>query len=501
MATGLIAKITHGSNPGQILRYAMQRRHQPEIIGGNLTGTTPVEMTAELNHSLALQPQARGKLVWHSSLSFGETNLNNNQIADIAIDYLSAMGFDLERTQYTLIRHNDTGHHHAHLIASRVYLDGGIRRVPDWEFKESCKLCRTLEAKHGLAIDTSPERLVKARTKNEREYTARTGDPSIRQQIRQLVHTAATTAQGSTFSDYIDALQQQGIEIKANISPSTARVNGISYSLNGNPMKGSDIGKAYSWQGIQRQFKITYDHQKDLDKLSRSGERTEEPDTTQTQNSSPDFERIRSDFTSITERNSDDTYSQTGIGERAKAARQTAPNNRKEQQQFDQSKPTINSERKTDRANSNPSTNRPQRDSKLTPRSETISIQHPNFNYIKERFIALSDSGSNRTIDPTDSEQAADNVPLNLDRSHHPLRDILDTDGKCEDRDNSEDSTSTRSDRKPAKSVETHSSQSPAQIEQIEEKSAEIEHPKPKTQQTPKPQPKPVSTRNLDLGR
>ena len=498
MATGLIAKITHGSNPGQILRYAMQSRHQPEIIGGNLTGTTPVEMTAELNHSLALQPQARGKLVWHSSLSFGQTNLNNNQIADIAIDYLSAMGFDLERTQYTLIRHNDTEHHHAHLIASRVYLDGDIRRVPDWEFKASCKLCRTLEAKHGLAIDTSPERLVKARTKNEREYTARTGDPSIRQQIRQLVHTAATTARGSTLSDYIDALHHQGIEIKANISPSTARVNGISYSLNGNPMKGSDIGKAYSWQGIQRQFKITYDHQKDLDKLSRSGERTEEPDTTQTQNSSPDFERLSDDFKRITERNSDDTYSQTGIGARPKAARQTAPNNRKEQQQFERSKPTINGSRTTDRANSNPSTNRPQRDSKLTQRPETTSIQDPNFNYIKERFIALSDSGANRTTAPTDSEQAADNIPLNLDRSHHPLSDTLATNGQYEDRDDSEDSTSTTSDRKPAKSVETHSSQSPAQIDPIEEKSAEIEQPKLTTQQTPKPQRKRVPTRNLD---
>ena len=497
MATGLIAKITHGSNPGQILRYAMQAGHQPEIIGGNLTGTTPVEMTAEINHSLALQPQARGKLVWHSSLSFGETNLNNNQIADIAIDYLSAMGFDPERTQYTLIRHNDTEHHHAHLIASRVYLDGDIRLVPDWEFKASCKLCRTLEAKHGLAIDTSPERLVKARTKNEREYTARTGDPSIRQQIRQLVHTAATTARGSTLSDYIDALHHQGIEIKANISPSTARVNGISYSLNGNPMKGSDIGKAYSWQGIQRQFKITYDHQKDLDKLSRSGERTEEPDDTQTQNSSPDFERLSDDFKRITERNSDDTYSQTGIGARPKAARQTAPHNRKEQQ-FEQSKPTINSDQKTERANSNPSTNRPQRDSELTQRPEATSIQNPNFNYIKERFIALSDSERNRTTDPTDSEQREDDVNLNLHHSHPPLRDILGTNGQYEDRDDTEDSTSTIRHRKPAKSVETQSSQSPAQIDPIEEKISEIEQPKLTTQQTPKPQRKRVPTRNLD---
>jgi len=265
-------------------------------------------------------------------------------------------------------------------------------------------------------------------------------------------------------------------------------------------MKGSDIGKAYSWQGIQRQFKITYDHQKDLDKLSRSGERTEEPDT-QAQNSSPDFERIRSDFTSLIERNSDDTYSQTGIEDRAAAARQTAPNNRKEQQQFERSKPTSNSSRKTEPANSNPSTNRPQRDSKLTQRPEATSIQNPNFNYIKERFIALSDSGANPTTDPTDSEQAADNVPLNLDRSHHPLRDILGTDGKYEDRDDSEDSTSTIRDRKPAKSVETQSSQSQAQIEPIEEKSAEIEHPKLTTQQTPKLQSKPVSTWNLDRDR
>ena len=128
----------------------------------------------------------------------------------------------------------------------------------------------------------------------------------------------------------------------------------------------------------------------------------------------------------------------------------------------------------------------------------STSIQDPNFNYIKERFIALSDSERNRTTDPTDSEQREDDVNLNLHHSRPPLRDILGTNGQYEDRDDSEDSTSTIRHRKPAKSVETHSSQSPAQIDPIEEKISEIEQPKLTTQQTPKPQRKRVPTRNLD---
>lgn len=63
----------------------------------------------------------RQRPVWHCSLSLpaGE-DLSDERFEEVARAHLENMGMDPDKHQWCLVRHTDTTHNHAHLIASRI---------------------------------------------------------------------------------------------------------------------------------------------------------------------------------------------------------------------------------------------------------------------------------------------------------------------------------------------------------------------------------------------
>ena len=108
-------------------------------------------MVADFVRQAGLNPDL-SRAVWHTAISFDpadEARLRADPqlMPQVASDYLRGMGLD--KTQYAVIRHTDTGHAHFHIVANRVANDG--QTISDsHNYSRSETLLRQIEQKHGL---------------------------------------------------------------------------------------------------------------------------------------------------------------------------------------------------------------------------------------------------------------------------------------------------------------------------------------------------------------
>lgn len=158
--------------------------------------------------------------------------------------------------QVLFVVHGDTAHLHVH-IAFSVVEQGGRIWNPHQDFRLWEAAAARLEATHGLyrvtvgRPGTAPA-LSKAPTSRELNQVVRTGKPSDRMLLQGLVQ-AAMAGQPS-FPVFWQRLLDAGITPIPTIA-STGRVSGIAFQLGEHlPMKGSDLGKGFSWPALSKQL-------------------------------------------------------------------------------------------------------------------------------------------------------------------------------------------------------------------------------------------------------
>nr|WP_242017203.1 relaxase/mobilization nuclease domain-containing protein [Trichocoleus sp. FACHB-46] len=187
-------------------------------------------------------------------------HLENDIWHEIAKKYLQAMGFDMN--QYAVVRHRDRDHDHAHIVASRVRLDGTT--VSDsWDYRRSEEVIRQLERDYGLrSLHSSHEKDNRSPTTGERRLLARTGEESVRVQLQRSLDQA--TQNSATLPQLVEQLQQQGIRVRVSYHQ-TGEIKGISYESNGIAFSGTHLGKAYTFIGLQKYRGVNYDSSKDAE--------------------------------------------------------------------------------------------------------------------------------------------------------------------------------------------------------------------------------------------
>lgn len=258
------AKVERGGGFRGVLNYGLGKDagNACEIVGGTMSGLTPQELSAEFRLSREARPGV-SRPVWHTSLALPPgDSLTSDRWADVAADFMGGMG--LADHQYVVIRHHDTDIDHVHIIASRIGLDGTVWHG-QFEAKKAIALTQELEERHGLTRtkgldDPAP---AKAPSRKEIEMSVRTGDAPPRLVLQQIVD-AATAEAGSVF-DFMDRIEAAGAVARPNVA-TTGKMNGFSFEYGGIPFKGSDLGKAYTWKGLQGRG-ITYDQDRDGEAL------------------------------------------------------------------------------------------------------------------------------------------------------------------------------------------------------------------------------------------
>jgi hypothetical protein len=272
----VIAKITRGGSFRGAARYALAERHgvdpehQPEIIGGNMAGRTTSELAREFEAVRQQRPDIR-QPVEHVSLSFprGERALSNDEMATLADEYLRRRGHDRDRVQYVVVRHHDKGHQHCHILINRIRTDRTLVPQQYREYLRSKEVCRTLEREFGLRAvrNERPRSGERAPTRAEDRMARDRGLVSEKEQLKTLIRAAAKDA--PTMSEFVRRLQAKGVQVRANIAR-TGHVSGLSYRLDRVAVRGSGLGRAYTFQGVQKEQGVRYERARDLQALERA---------------------------------------------------------------------------------------------------------------------------------------------------------------------------------------------------------------------------------------
>lgn len=251
----MVPKISRGQGFRGALNYILDEgrkatgEKRPELLAGNLEGHDARTLAAEFAAVRQLRPDVT-RPVWHCSLSLPEgERLTPAQWQAVAGGYLQEMGFS-DKTPFVVVRHQDTAHDHVHIVASRVDLNGQVWGG-QWEARRAITACKTLERRHGLTLtpglgEARAER--KAPTSAETRRAERIDGQTPRVRLQGMIDAALHDR--PDLDTFTARLTAQGVEVRANVAR-TGRMNGFSFALDGVAFKGSDLGKAYSWQGLQ----------------------------------------------------------------------------------------------------------------------------------------------------------------------------------------------------------------------------------------------------------
>jgi hypothetical protein len=173
---------------------------------------------------------------------------------------MKAMEFD--NNQYAVVKHSDTEHDHIHIVASRICLDGGV--VDDsWDYYKSQEIIRQLEQNYNLeTVTPSWETDKRAQTTGEHRYLQSKGNKSVRVQLQDLIDEV--TQDNPSMPEFVERLQQQGVEMQVRLTRTGIGLSkGISYNLDGVALSGNQLGKAYTFSGLQKYRGVSYDKGRD----------------------------------------------------------------------------------------------------------------------------------------------------------------------------------------------------------------------------------------------
>lgn len=244
-------------------------RKLPEVVGGNMGygQLDPRQLSKEFGAIRALRRDIK-KPVWHCSLALpaGE-RLSPEQWDAVARDFMQEMGFDPDRHQYIVVRHNDTDYDHVHIVSNRIAVDGKVWAGENDVFK-AINATQALERRHGLVltpgIDSEPPEKRKP-SKKEIQMAVRTGDEPPRMRLQALVEQAAKG--NPTVVEFAERLEAEGVSVRANLA-STGTMNGFSFKLAGVSFTGTQLGAGYKWAALQKKG-VSYEQARDREELGR----------------------------------------------------------------------------------------------------------------------------------------------------------------------------------------------------------------------------------------
>ncbi|EPK6336665.1 relaxase/mobilization nuclease domain-containing protein [Klebsiella pneumoniae] len=275
--------------------YILKDEHS--FISGNMSAdkNNVSDLTDEFKTVSSFRQDIK-RPVFHAFLSLPkDEKLTDEKWQEIAKDYLKEMNIDIEKHQYTCVRHKDTDKDHIHIVANRVGLDGSVWHGQHSAFN-TIAACERLEVKHSLTITKGLQGQksdVSAPTKNEIELALRTGEKPARLVLQNALQAALVGK--PDLSTFIDRLQVVGIELAFNVA-FTGNVAGVSFGIKNNEknifFKGSSLGKKFSWNTIKA--KVKYDKNRDDEIVRRfSARKTNDENSSGRSFVEPDFNSDR----------------------------------------------------------------------------------------------------------------------------------------------------------------------------------------------------------------
>jgi hypothetical protein len=221
-----------------------------EVVGGTLSCDSVQEMALEFRSVASARPDIK-KPVWHQSLRLpkGE-RIDVAKFVAIAHEYMREMGFDAEKHQYALIHDDMASGQHIHIVANRVATDGSVYLGKN-ENLISSRLCGELEVKFDLQRTVQADKKTSNRSKarkNELKMADRTGVLPPRQFIQNAIDAVLKGVRSLDWLSFEGGLFEKGVN--AVRTENSRGLVGYSFEHEGVAFKGSQLGKAYTKNGL-----------------------------------------------------------------------------------------------------------------------------------------------------------------------------------------------------------------------------------------------------------
>lgn len=239
----MIVKTIKGAGFQGTLAYNLQENKNGEVLDKSmLTGENVKDLTHEF--SVVRDGSSIKQPVHHFSLSFDNADkISSEQMKQIGRDFLEKMGYRPENNQFVMIRHNDTGHQHFHIVANRVGLDRSVVR-DSFDKSKAVQIAKGLERKYSLEIaqsKTAKMQFSKSMTKNQERST-----------IARSISISLDKGNPNLYKLKED-LKKQGIETFV-ARTTEGKINGLSFKIEGSKLKhkGSQVGAEYKWNNLSK---------------------------------------------------------------------------------------------------------------------------------------------------------------------------------------------------------------------------------------------------------
>jgi len=245
----MIVDVDYGSGFRGILEYALNKP------GAYLIGPTrgdADDLCQTYAHFRKLNEEALNPVV-HLWISIHpDERLSDRAWESVAEEMMSRLGY--REHFYVVARHTDTSHEHIHIIGCRIGANGRKHEV--WREKRKANdIAAGLERKHGL-----------------KQAALRWGEKAgDRRRGRLRTHIDRAMRRSQTVSELVERLESVGVGVKANLSGS--HVSGVSFWFEGRSIKGSALGRAYSWGKLTA--RLTYLPARDLPRLIQAAEKAQ----------------------------------------------------------------------------------------------------------------------------------------------------------------------------------------------------------------------------------
>ncbi|PZO58015.1 MAG: hypothetical protein DCF15_06020 [Phormidesmis priestleyi] len=268
----MLIKVTRGGNPGDLCRYVLDPRKQPEkeqaaiesnqsvgpiLVCSTMPGSTAEQLAQYLRQIAQLNSRVE-KIVAHYSISLPPSDggqIERSQMAAISKAMLHEMGHN--RCPYFGVEHHDATQKHWHLVASTVSYAG--KWVDDSFDRHRLRTVeRELEQKFGLTRSQprSPDS-IRNLTTGEYRMKERTGEPVAKEKLWAAIDSCLEG--NDSLIKFILEMRARYPEISVRVKERKGKKIGISYSIDGIGIAGYKLGKAYSLAGLGKYHQLQND--------------------------------------------------------------------------------------------------------------------------------------------------------------------------------------------------------------------------------------------------
>ncbi len=314
------------------LKYVLGK-DDAAIVDTNMMGTAPHQFNEQFLNTKytnkAVKRQCAHLIIAIAHRSNYHEHLSDSQYSYVAREYLKDMGYlpkeeesPSATSQFVAVRHSDRNHEHLHIIASRIRLDGSL--VNDsYDYFNSQVSTRRIAAQLGLEVTPTTNEAVASRLKQEygiivptspnrsksiRAVNSKHKTPTSKEIIREAIGEAIKDS--PTVSSFIQRLEENNIGVLPKMRG--WELLGFTYIHNHVKIAGYQVYKPYSWNKLQSEYGITYEHNRDIGTLQQA--KIKAISRIKNSNlSNEEYNTVDKYTTSSTSNNSGDTDSNTSL--------------------------------------------------------------------------------------------------------------------------------------------------------------------------------------------